>query len=45
MAYELGTVIVDDPPRDTKSMDDMVFDEINHVRGFDFSQWYGLCPL
>jgi len=34
---------MDDP--DTKSMDDMVFDEINHVRSFNFHQWYGFCLL
>ena len=42
---QLGTIIMDDPPGDTKSMDDMVFDEINHIRGFDFNQWYSFCPL
>ena len=45
LAHELGTVIMDDPPRDTKSMDDMVFDKINHVKSFNFHQWYSLCPL
>ena len=45
LAYELGTVVVDDPSRDTKSMDDMVFDEINHIRGFNFNQWYSLRPF
>ena len=38
LACKLGTVIMDDPPRDTKSMDDIVFDEINHVESFDFNQ-------
>ena len=45
LACKLGTVIMDDLPRDTESMDDMVFDEINHVGSFDFNQWYGFCPL
>ena len=35
---------MDDPPRDTKPMDDMMFDEINHVRSFDFNQWYSFRP-
>ena len=45
LTYKLGTVIMDDPPRDTKSMDDMVFDKINHVGSFNFHKWYTLYPL
>ena len=26
---------MDDPPRDTKSVNDMVFDKINHIRSFN----------
>ena len=43
LAHELGTVIMDDLPRDTKPINDMVFDEINHVESFGFNQWYGFC--
>jgi len=45
LARKLGTVIMDDPPRDTKLMDNMVFDEINYVRSFNFYQWYSFCLL
>jgi len=26
-------------------MDDMVFNEVNHVRSFDFNKWYRFWPL
>jgi len=41
----LGTIIMDDPPGDTKSMDDMVFDEVDHIGGFNFSEWCGFRPF
>jgi len=36
---------MDDPSGDTKSMNDMVFNEANQIAGFDFGQRYGLCPF
>jgi len=40
-----GTIIVDDPSGDTKSVDDMIFDEVDYVGGFNFSERDSLCPL
>ena len=31
--------------QDTKPMDDMVFDKVDHVGSFNFNKWYSLCPL
>jgi len=31
---------MDDPSRDTKSMDDMVFDEVNNIGDFNLSERY-----
>ena len=33
---------MDDPSRDTKSMDDMVFDEVNNISRFNFSKRYNV---
>ena len=38
LACKLGTVVMNNPPGDTKSMDDMVFNEVNHVENFDFNK-------
>jgi len=26
-------------------MDDMVFNEVNHIESFDFNKWCSFCPL
>ena len=31
LACKLGTIVVDDPSGDTKSVDDIVFDEVDHI--------------
>ena len=36
---------MDDPSGDTKSVDDLMFDEVDHVGGFNFSERDSLCPL
>jgi len=36
---------VNDYPRNTKSMDDMVFNEVNNITCFNFSERYNFCPL
>jgi len=36
---------MNDPSGDTKSMDDMVFDEDEHIGGFNFSEWCHFRPL
>ena len=33
---------MNDPPGDTKSVDDMVFDESNNIASFNFSEQYSL---
>ena len=38
LACKLETIIVNDPPWDTKLVDDMMFDEVYHVDGFNFSE-------
>jgi len=45
LAYELRTIVVDDPPWNTKSMNDVLFNEVNRVNGFNFSKRYGFRPL
>ena len=45
LAYKMGTIIVDDPSGNTKSVDDMVFDEVNYVNGFNFGERHGFCPF
>ena len=30
---------------DTKSVDDMMFNEVIRVGSFDFNKWYSFCPL
>ena len=37
LAYKLRTIIMDSPPRDTKSMNDIVFDKFDHVGSFNFN--------
>jgi len=36
---------MDDPPGDTKSMYDMVLDEVTNVGSFNFSARHDFCPL
>ena len=45
LAYKLGTIIMNNPPGDSKSMGDMVKNEVNHAESFDFNKWYSFCPL
>jgi len=45
LARKLRTIVMNDPPGDTKSVDDMVFDEVNNIGGFNFSERYSFCPL
>jgi len=45
LACKLGTIIMNNPPGDTKPMNDMVFDKVDHVGSFNFNKWYNLCPL
>ena len=35
LGYKLGTIVVNDPPGNTKSVNDMVFDEIDHISYFN----------
>ena len=44
LACKLETIVVNDPPGDTKSVDDM-FDEVDHISGFNFSEWCSFRPL
>jgi len=30
---------------DTKSVDDIVFDEVNNIIRFNFNKWYSFYPL
>jgi len=36
---------MDDSSGDAKSVDDMIFDEVDHVGGFNFSERDNFCPL
>ena len=36
---------MDDPPENKKSMDDVVFDEVNHINSLSFGERYGFRPL
>jgi len=36
---------MDDPSGDTKLVDDMVFDEVNNISRFNFSEQYNFYPL
>jgi len=45
LTYELGTIVMDDPSEDTKSVDKMMSDEINHVGGFNFNKRNNFYPL
>ena len=40
MAHKLRSIVMDDPPGDTKSVDDMVFDEVNNIAGYNFGERY-----
>ena len=37
---QIGDIVMDDPPRNTKLMDDMVFNEVNNINNFNFSERY-----
>jgi len=39
LACKLGIIIVNDPPEDTKLMDDVIFDEVDHISCFNFNEW------
>ena len=45
LACVLGTIVVDGPSWFTKSVNDMMSDEVDHVGGFNFSERDVLCPL
>ena len=34
---------MDDPPGNTKSMYDIVFDEVNNIGSFNFDERHGFC--
>ena len=34
----IGTIVMEDPSGDTKSVDDMMSDKVNHVGGFNFNE-------
>jgi len=36
---------MNDPPGNTKSKNDVMFDEVNHVSDFHFNKWYSFRPL
>jgi len=36
---------MDDPSRNTKSLDDMVFDKVNKFGSFNFDEQYSFYPL
>ena len=40
LARKLWSTVMDDPSGDTKSMDDMVFDEVNNIGDFNLSERY-----
>jgi len=43
LTCELRIIVVDDPSRDTKSVDDMMSDEVDHVGGFNLSERDNFC--
>jgi len=45
LARKFETIIMDDSPGDTKSMDDMAFNEVNNVGSFNISNWYSFLPF
>ena len=45
LALRLKTIVMDDPSGDTKSVDDIVFDEVNNIICFNFSERYSFCSL
>ncbi|MFG1569927.1 hypothetical protein ACDT16_13660 [Staphylococcus aureus] len=45
MTYELMSVVIDDPSGNTEAVNDVVFNEVDHIRGFHFHQRYRFCPL
>jgi len=36
---------MDDSSGDTKLVDDMIFDKVDHVGGFNLNEQNNLCPL
>jgi len=44
LVRKLRVVIMNDPLGGTKSVDDM-FDEVNNIGGFNFSERYSFSPL
>jgi len=45
LACKLGTIVVDGPPADTKSVDDLVFDEVDHINDLNFSKQCNFCSF
>jgi len=45
LARKLGTIIINNPPWDTKPMNDMAFDKVDYVGSLNFNKWYSLCLL
>jgi len=45
IARKLRTIVMDDPSRNTESMNDMVFDEVNYANSFNLCKWYTYRPL
>jgi len=41
----MGIIVMDDTPGDTKLVDDMVFDEVDHISGLNFNEWYNFRQL
>ena len=42
---QIEDIVIDDPPGDTKSMYDMVFDEANNIGSFNFDEPYNFRTL
>jgi len=38
-------IVMDNPPENTKSINDMVFDEVNYATGFNFCERYDFRTL
>lgn len=45
LSDELRTIIIDNPSWDAEMVDDVVFDKLNHIMGFDLSKRVTPCPF
>ena len=45
MTCKLGTVIMNNPPGYTKSIDDVMFNEVDYVGSLNFNKWYCFRPF